>query len=86
MIAQQVHQPKALVAQVALMGLVPGVGQHVALQLVLVAVAFAALRAPERFLLVKSLMSLHVLEECKTFSTVRAFIWLLSRVDNEVLL
>lgn len=68
------------------MWFVTGVGQHVPLQLILVTVAFTTLRATEWLLLVKSLMSLHVLKECKVFSTVRAFVWLLPCVDNEVLL
>lgn len=85
-ISQQVCQAKTLVAEVALVRFVAGVGQHVPLQLILVTVAFATLCATEWLLLVKSLMGLHVLEECKIFSTVRAFVWLLPCVDNEVLL
>lgn len=56
------------------------------LQLGLVAVAFAAAGAAERFLLMQLLMCSHVLQEGKVLPTVWAFIWLLACMDDEMLL
>lgn len=56
------------------------------LQLGLVAVAFAAAGATERFLLMKPLMGSHVLQKGKLFATVRTFVGLLACMNDDVLL
>lgn len=56
------------------------------LQLCLIAVTFAAAGAAERFFLMQLLMCFHVLQEGKVLPTVGTFVWLLARVDDEMLL
>lgn len=85
-VSQQIGQSEALVAEVALVRFVSVMGQHMVLELGLVAVAFATARAAERLLLVQLLVSPHVLQEGKILSTIGAFVRLFARVDNEMLL
>lgn len=85
-VAQQIRQAEALVAQLALVGFVSVVRQHVVLQLGFVAVAFAAVSAAERLLLVQPLVRSHVLQKGEVLPAVGTFIRLLARVDDEVLL
>ncbi|CAG6015743.1 unnamed protein product, partial [Menidia menidia] len=68
------------------MGLVAIVRQHVVLQLGFVTVAFAAAGAAEGLFLVQLLMCSHVLQEGKLLPTLGAFVWLLARVDDDMLL
>lgn len=56
------------------------------LQLGLVAVAFAAAGAAERFFLMQLLMRFHVLQEGKVLPTVGTLVWLLACMDDEMLL
>lgn len=56
------------------------------LKLGLVAVAFAAAGAAERFFLMKLLVGFHVLQEGKVLPAIRTFVWLLARMDDEMLL
>jgi len=85
-VPEQIGQSEALVTQLTLVRFVAAVRQHVLLELRLVAVAFAAAGAAERFLLVQLLVRFHVLQEGKVLPTVGTFVRLLARVDDAVLL